>query len=287
MTGIVYTMGIDAAREDDRNPRSWQAFTDFLTSHRGLVVVDLRFQRIRQPEVNPWNGLRMDRYFHAERDYSYVLLGHLLTALHGIESESEEQFPGMHAKLAIKRLVDILHHGEDLLCFCEEEHYAGSVRERVVKLMREQLADTAHEEAASASLAHALARWQREGTAAFWRWLEHYEVDACSGIFSHEQIAQYGIPLPDRSADATRCVPDALTGRERRTNHPVDPIRWEWWQEGETVLGIKQAVVSVLGCDHFTWYRIPASDICDVPLHEGSGFYAMAHVGRVPTKRRL
>jgi hypothetical protein len=146
MTYVVYTLGIDSTGKDERNPRSWQYFTDFLTNHRGLVIVDLRFPRNRQQESNPWNGLRMDRYFHAERDYSYVVLGHLLTALHGIESESEKKFPGMHTTLAITRLIAILRQGKDLLCFCDDGKYEGSVRERVATLIGEQLPDSTHQE---------------------------------------------------------------------------------------------------------------------------------------------
>jgi hypothetical protein len=146
MTDVVYTLGIDSTRKDDRTPRSWQYFTDFLTNHRGLVIVDLRFPRNRQQEINPWNGLRMDRYFHVERDHSYVVLGHLLTELHGIESGSEKEFPGMHTKIAIKRLIAILRQGKDLLCFCDDETYEGSVRERVATLISEQLPGITHQE---------------------------------------------------------------------------------------------------------------------------------------------
>jgi len=146
MTGIVYTLGIAPAKQDDRNPRSWQAFTNFLTSHPGLVIVDLRFPRNRLPELSPWNGSRLDLYFHSKRDYSYLVLGHLLTELYGIESQAERRFPGLHKTIAIKRLIAILRHGKDLLCFCEQKLYAGSVRELVVKLIREQLPGTTQQE---------------------------------------------------------------------------------------------------------------------------------------------
>jgi hypothetical protein len=125
-------------------------------------------------------------------------------------------------------------------------------------MMVERL-EQAPEETETVACAHTIARWQLEGTPAFWRWLEHYEVDACSGICSDEQIAQYGFPLPDRPADAVCFMPDALT--TQNTPYPIDAIQWEWWLEGEFVLGIKQAGDDVMGCDHFAWYRIPADDV--------------------------
>jgi hypothetical protein len=143
---IVYTLGIAATGQVERNPRSWQAFTNFLASHPGLVIVDLRLPRNTPQELSPWNGSRLDYYFHSERDYSYLVLGHLLTELYGIESQAEQRFPGLHKTIAIKRLIAILRHGKDLLCFCEQKLYAGSVRELVVKLILEQLPDTVQQE---------------------------------------------------------------------------------------------------------------------------------------------
>lgn len=146
MTYTVYTLGIDTPGDEDRDPRSWQVFTNFITPHCGLVIVDLRFPRTRPPVSNPWNGLQLDRYFHAKRDHPYLILGHLLTELHGIESESENKFPGLHTTIAIGRLIAILQHSEDLLCFCEGKLYAGSVREHVIKLICERLPGIAHQE---------------------------------------------------------------------------------------------------------------------------------------------
>jgi hypothetical protein len=90
--------------------------------------------------------LVLDRYFHAERDYSYIVLGHLLTELHAVESESEKKFPGMHKTIAIGRLLKILHRGKDLLCFSAEEKYEGSVRERVTTLICKQFPGITHQE---------------------------------------------------------------------------------------------------------------------------------------------
>jgi len=90
-------------------------------------------------------------------------------------------------------------------------------------------------------------------------WLEAYVVGRFSGILHVDAVEKEGgFQAPERDADATWHSPES----EPEDDDPsVGSIQFEWWQEGDTILGIRMATDPVMGIDHFTWYRIPVEDM--------------------------
>lgn len=102
-----------------------------------------------------------------------------------------------------------------------------------------------------------LAQHQRDQPT-FWRWLEQFQAHSASGLFSADEVAALGFPLPDRLADALWCVPSPLQPQERPLDHQE---QFEWWQEDGSVLGFRQCNDDVTGVNHYTWFRIPRHEI--------------------------
>jgi len=93
-----------------------------------------------------------------------------------------------------------------------------------------------------------------------WKWLEQFQAHSASGLFSADEVAALGFPLPDRLADALWCVPSPP---QAQGSHTDNQEQFEWWQEDGSVLGFRQCNDAVMGLNHFTWFRIPLHEIID------------------------